>query len=501
MNFAITKILIIFAVVLVLNRIKVNLGVSLIIGAIGLNLWAGLGVPGTLVNLGHALMNSELWFFVLVMALIIEVDHYMTEESNSAEIVAATKRWGGRHGRAFTIMAMPAVMGLIPSPAGALFSAPFVEQASGKDEGSAAEPRPSGPEASPEWKATVNYWFRHIWEYWWPLYPGVIIAMSLFNMIPSWQFVSVQVLFTLVTILAGYFLFVRSHIPRLAGIPGGGEGSSRRALFLLTPLVIVLLSLFVLPYPLSKILPGMHVQARKLFAVVIGLVAALFLIAWDNQAQRHPCFAKRLRRAGKGTHASLGGYAGQAEAESRNGIENDNKGTESSNPQSAICNLQSGAGGRKMFATLFTKTSMSVQLSLVGVMVFQFMLEKSGLLPMAGRELLGSGIPLVFAIVTLPFLAGMVTGIGSGFTGTAFPLVVGLMVTQGSGLTPIATLVLAYGFGYMGVLLSPVHLCLLVTKDYFKTSLSRFYRQLIPAVVVVLVYSTAAHVVFRFLGW
>jgi len=443
MNFAITKILIVFALVLVLNRIKVNLGISLIIGAVGLNLWAGLGFPGTFINLGHALLNSELWFFVLVMALIIEVDHYMTEENNSAEIVAATKRWGGRHGRAFTIMALPAVMGLIPSPAGALFSAPFVEQASGKDEG------------LPEWKATVNYWFRHIWEYWWPLYPGVIIAMSVFSMIPAWQFVSVQVSFTIVTIVAGYFLFVHSHVPRLAGIPGGGEGSNRRALFLLTPLVIVLLSLFVLPYPLSKVLPDMNVQARKLFAVVIGLVAALVLIAWDGRTKPQ--------------------------------INADERGQEKKK--------------RKMFATLFTKTSMSVQLSLVGVMVFQFMLEKSGLLPAAGSELVNSGIPLVFAVVALPFLAGMVTGIGSGFTGTAFPLVVGLMVTQGSGLTPVATLVLAYGFGYAGILLSPVHLCLLVSKDYFKTSLARFYRQLLPAVIVLLVYSVIAHVVFRFLGW
>jgi len=27
-------------------------------------------------------------------------------------------------------------------------------------------------------KVAINYWFRHIWEYWWPLYPGVILAMQ-----------------------------------------------------------------------------------------------------------------------------------------------------------------------------------------------------------------------------------------------------------------------------------------------------------------------------------
>jgi len=456
MNYAIVKILVVFAAVLILNRLKINLGLALIIGGLGLNLWGGLPVHVTLSNLGNAFLNSELWFFMLVMALIIEVDHYMTEEKNSAEIVAATQRWGGKHGRALTLMSLPAVMGLIPSPAGALFSAPFVEQASGKEEG------------SPEWKTAVNYWFRHLWEYWWPLYPGVIIAMSVFSMIPSWQFVSVQVPYTVLSIFLGYFFLVRSHIPRLAGFSVNTEGDNKRAFFLLMPLLIVLASLFVLPFPFSKILPGMNVQVRKLLAVVVGLVVALLLIIWDG-------------RRGKGQ---------QKQGCARNGVPM---------PEASAC--RSASAGRKMFSTLFTKSSLSIQFSLIGVLVFQFMLEKSGLLPAAGRELVSSGIPLVIAVSILPFLGGMITGIASGFTGTAFPLLVGLMNTEGSGLTPLATLVLGYGFGYVGLLLSPVHLCLLVTRDYFSARLSKVYMQLFPGVAVVLIYSITAHFVLRVLGW
>jgi len=448
MDYAIVKILFIFAAVLILNRLKVNLGLALIIGGLGLNLWGGVTVSTTFSNLCNAFLNSELWFFMLVMALIMEVDHYMTEDRNSVEIVAATRRWGGRHGRAFTLVSLPAVMGLIPSPAGALFSAPFVEQASGKNEG------------SPEWKAAVNYWFRHVWEYWWPLYPGVIIAMSAFSMIPAWQFVSVQMPFTILAMVLGYFFLVKSHVSRLAGISGDTKGDNRRALFLLMPLVIVLASLFVLPLPLSKLLPGMSVQVRKLFAVVIGLVAALLLIVWDGRSQRQNT---TLAEGGTGEPGSR--------------------------------------KTRKMFSTLFEKSSLSIQFSLVGVLVFQFMLEKSGLLPTAGKELVSSGIPLVIAVAVLPFLGGMVTGIAPGFSGTAFPLVVGLMNTQGSGLTPCATLVLGFGFGYVGLLLSPVHLCLLVTRDYFAAQFAGIYRQILPGVVVILIYSIVAHTILRLIGW
>jgi hypothetical protein len=38
---------------------------------------------------------------------------------------------------------------------------------------------------------------------------------------------------------------------------------------------------------------------------------------------------------------------------------------------------------------------------------------------------------------------------------------------------------LAYTFGYAGMMLSPVHLCFLVTKDYFKAGLLGSYRYLI----------------------
>jgi hypothetical protein len=88
-----------------------------------------------------------------------------------------------------------------------------------------------------------------------------------------------------------------------------------------------------------------------------------------------------------------------------------------------------------------------------------------------------------------------------GFTGASFPLVVGLMAAPGSGLTPLATLVLAYGFGYMGMMLSPVHLCLLVTRDYFSSSMLAIYRQVAPCIAAVLVFCLASYFLLSAFGW
>jgi len=425
---AIGKILVIFAGMLALTRLRVQLGAALILGGIVLSLWAGLPFSATAANLGRSLVSSELWLLLAITSLIIEIARFMTSGSNADEIVAAARRWGGRRGGAYSVMILPAVIGLVPMPAGALFSAPFVEQAGGK------------ANAAGEWKSAVNYWFRHIWEYWWPLYPGVIVAMSIFEM-DTRQFIGAQFPFTLVAVAAGYAFIVREHMSLLAAHDETPRGSNRKALMLLSPLAIVMVSVFVSPPILVRMMPHLRPQSLKLLGVFTGLLAALVFIAVVEENRR------------------------------------------------------------SMFSNLFRRKSLTVLLALCGVLVFKSMLAESGLLPLASEEMASSGTPVVVAVAGLPFLAGLVTGVAFGFTGVSFPLVVGLMAQPGSGLTPFATLVLAYGFGYMGMMISPVHLCLLVTKEYFSAPLFAVYRRLWPCVAAVLVYCLAAHAVLRALGW
>ncbi len=428
---AIAKILIVFASMLLLTRLKVQLGLALVLGGVALNLWAGLSVVDTLVNLVHALGSMEVWLLIVITALIVEVGRFMTEKRNADEIIAATRRWGGKHGRAASLMALPAVIGLIPMPAGALFSAPFVEKA-GDLEGSVSE-----------WKSAVNYWFRHVWEYWWPLYPGVIVAMAIFKMDVR-AFMAAQFLFTPVAAAAGYFFLIRPHVKRLMEEAPEASFRSRRAWFVAVPLIIIVGSVFIVPPLLEPVMPEGAEASSKLLSLLIGLVITTGIIYVDE-----------VKHAGR-------------------------------------------ALPRAMCSSLFRWKGLNVLISLGGILIFKVMLESSALLPIASRELVESGIPVVIAVAALPFLAGMVTGVAVGFAGISLPLVVGLMGADGVDLTPMATLVLAYGAGYMGMMLSPVHLCLLVTRDYFEAPMPRVYRQIAPCVLSILVYCIAAHLV---LGW
>ena len=52
----------------------------------------------------------------------------------------------------------------------------------------------------------------------------------------------------------------------------------------------------------------------------------------------------------------------------------------------------------------------------------------------------------------------------------------------------------------MGMMLSPVHLCLLVSKDYFQAGLSTCYRLILRLVAMVLVLTIAYYFLLLNLG-
>jgi integral membrane protein (TIGR00529 family) len=427
---AIAKILIVFAGMLVAHRARLPLGAAVIAGGVALDFWSGRAAAQVAADLGRACVSAELWLFLVITGLIVEFGRFLTEDRNAGALLSAIRRWGGRHGRAWSLMAVPSVIGLIPMPAGALFSAPLVGQAV------------TGPGWSAEWKSAVNYWFRHTWEYWWPLYPGIIVAMSVFG-IETWQFMAGQLPFTPVAIGAGYWFLIRPYTARLAGVEGGAREGTRRALLLLVPVAVVVLCSVLLPFVLAAVIPGVGPQIRRMWAMVIGMAIGLVLIAWDE---------RRSEEA-------------------------------------------------RIFRDLLKPKSLSVLFVVAGILIFKSMLDRSGLLPVASRELIASGIPVVLAVAVLPFAAGMVTGLALGFTGAAFPLVVGLMHAGAGGLTPLSTLALAYGFGYTGMMLSPIHLCFIVTKDYFSAPWVRFYRQVFPCAAAVLLFSMLLHALYGAFGW
>ena len=93
------------------------------------------------------------------------------------------------------------------------------------------------------------------------------------------------------------------------------------------------------------------------------------------------------------------------------------------------------------------------------------------------------GVPVVAILFILPFIIGMMTGITLAVVAITFPM---LMPLIGGQHPDMGMLAFAFASGFAGLMFSPVHLCLVLTKDYFKSTLWPIYRiMLIPEAIVV----------------
>jgi hypothetical protein len=127
-----------------------------------------------------------------------------------------------------------------------------------------------------------------------------------------------------------------------------------------------------------------------------------------------------------------------------------------------------------------------------GVMLFKETMESSGSVANLSAFFIKKGIPALPIVCFLPFFTGLLTGLTVGFVGSTFPLLISF-----SGGAPIAVISLAFSAGYIGVLLSPVHLCLVLTKEYFRADLWGVYRKIIPSASLIFLAAIIEYAILK----
>ena len=89
-------------------------------------------------------------------------------------------------------------------------------------------------------------------------------------------------------------------------------------------------------------------------------------------------------------------------------------------------------------------------------------------------------------MMLMPFISGLSMGLSVGAVGASFPIVLSLLGPEPGTAVLLAAAVLAYGCGYVGQMLSPVHVCLVVSNAYFKTRMAKSLTALLAPTAVVL---------------
>ncbi len=400
------KVAVIFFSILTLYKTGVSLGLSILIHSIILTLLEGVGVHGV-AHIFTAFLKPGNYLLLIVIALLLFFTEALRNTGRMEKTVDALK--AKFKSRKVLLSALPALVGLLPMPGGALFSAPMVSSLD------------TDNKLTSSYKAAINYWFRHIWEFWWPLYPGVIVAIKYCGL-PIGIFLLIQMPFTVCAICSGY-LFILKRLPADYVNTKGSHRSSLHLLSALGPILILVViatsGAFLLPYT------GVPSSLANLLSMPAGLIVALVVTFKSD----HTAFRKSLK--------------------------------------------------------LFTsKSTWTLLLVVAGVLAFSSTLQmpisdsNETIVSRMRDEFLNMHFPILLVICLIPFIAGAVTGIAVGFVGASFPLIFGLIGENPSTATLIATTSLAYACGYIGMMLSPLHICLVVTVNHFKARLTDIYRYL-----------------------
>lgn len=134
-------------------------------------------------------------------------------------------------------------------------------------------------------------------------------------------------------------------------------------------------------------------------------------------------------------------------------------------------------GPRRLWETA-RRTPLGIAHIIIGAMVFRGVLESSGAVEAVSVSLAELGIPLAVLVFAVPFVPGFLTGLAVAAFAIGFPIVLPLVgpdvVGNGYGL-------LAYTGGLVGLMLTPVHLCLSLTRVYFKAEWGGIYGRMLPA--------------------
>jgi len=94
-------------------------------------------------------------------------------------------------------------------------------------------------------------------------------------------------------------------------------------------------------------------------------------------------------------------------------------------------------------------------------------------------------IPVWLVILILPALIGVITGVTIAAVGVGFPVALGLAASVGIPLVPL--FVISFTVAMIGVMLSPIHLCLILSVEYFGGTVWPVYRRMMVPMALLFV--------------
>lgn len=149
---------------------------------------------------------------------------------------------------------------------------------------------------------------------------------------------------------------------------------------------------------------------------------------------------------------------------------------------------------KKYYEILKRSVSFNLAFAIIGIMIFRHIIEASDANTIIAEMIGGLPFHAIFIVIIVPLIMGLITGYNFGAIALSYFLVEPFF--QFTNLNIIGFASLIFISSLVGYLISPIHLCNVVSSDYLKTDTTRMYKMYIPAVVLLLIVQTSFVVLF-----
>lgn len=126
----------------------------------------------------------------------------------------------------------------------------------------------------------------------------------------------------------------------------------------------------------------------------------------------------------------------------------------------------------------------NLAIAIFGIMILREMIQISQMHVLITETMQDLAFPALLIVILIPLLLGTLTGYNLGAVALSYPLVDPFF--SFTGIQPLGLISLIFMSSLIGYLISPIHLCNVLSSEYLKTDTTRMYKMFLPAALGVL---------------
>ncbi len=432
--YEIIGIVIAFATIIFLITRKQPLWLVMLTASIIVFISAGNNFSGVIQSVWGALRDRDTIDLALIVAAITTMAGLLQEFDFFDHVVDSLRTL--LQSDRLTLLLVPGLVGCMPMVGGAIVSAPMVD---GLGE---------NIDLSPSRRSAANLIFRHSWYFVFPFNPTYILTARMAN-IDILNLIKLQWPLTLVMLSAGYFFILNPRFASDAASPQNNKTKQEIAAAdestqfedeksdpnRTTTSVFLEFTKYSSPIVVSLLLSiglGLHLAA----ALIGGIILTLLLASTQREDFEW----------------------------------------------------------NKVPQLMFEKVDYQIVGAMASIMVFRASVNQTTAFNAVMMDLLEAGIPLYLVAGGLSFAVGYISASHSSTLALVLPIVLPLL--RASGADILKYVMFIYCFGFLAYLISPLHLCQILTNRYFEVDLSQVYKIYAPVIGLVAVTAVLLLIIY-----